>query len=424
MKSGPPASLLWTWGLKASALVAEGQPARAIPWLNRCARQGAGWALLLRARAKHALGRDDLAVADVTRAFDRDPHCAWIFGLAPSGRLPPGAPARRLQNENSGFARKRGCYAVRAFVGKLKIMSGRSAEGLDDLNWAVRASPRQSYLFAWRAETRKRLGQPRGAWRDVSRALALDRSNALALAIRAALRRRRGESAEALMDAARASRLMPRFELAPLEAARACSDLGDGPATLRWLERAVRRSARLGWRNLYEGPPTPARVDSDFERLFNPARGAADERGRVLAWIGEAALSMNSISSARAALRKAVDLAPSYAWGWAWLGESLTIDDPPAALRALDCALRLDPRYPRAYNARGELHLRQGRAERALRDLDASLRLDPLWALSLCRRAQAHLALGRTEAALEDLTASLRLDPGYAQALELRRRLS
>ena len=153
---------LWALGERASALIAAGRPAAALPLLSRCAAAGAGWALLLRARAKAALGRPALAEADVTRAFDLDPDCGWIFGLSVGPlNIPDGG--RRLHEENLSFHDEKASYAARAFHGKLAIMAGLKDEGLAHLDWAAKAAPKRPYLFSWRGEARRRLRDLAGA---------------------------------------------------------------------------------------------------------------------------------------------------------------------------------------------------------------------------------------------------------------------
>ena len=411
---------VWAWGERASRLIAAGRPAAALPWLRRCASRGAGWALLLRSRAKQSLGQPRLAEADVTRAFDADPACGWIFGLAVgAAAVPPGAAARRLLAENRRFGTDPACYAVRAFIGKLSIMAGRGAAGLAHLDWAVKAAPSRPYLFTWRAEARRRLGDLRGARADARRALALDARSAVAWTTQAALHRTDGRPRRALEAAARACRLSRTYEQAPLEAARACLALGDGRGLLVWLERAVRRSRRLGWRNLADGAASPAPEPESL--LDRPELQAAAWRGRLLAWCGERALSRGEAARASLLLAQAARLAPGFSWAHGWLGEAcLLLGDAARARGHLSRALSGDGRDARSWIALGRSHLEERRAGQALSTFRRAAELEPDWAWALYWRGRAQAELGRPEAARRDFDAALRFDGRFTEALRAR----
>jgi tetratricopeptide (TPR) repeat protein len=418
-----PPTDIWLWGERASGLIARGRPAQALPWLRRCASAGAGWALLLRCRAKQALGQNLLAEADVTRAFDLDPACGWIFGLSVGPlRLPAGTPARRLFKANASFREEPGCYPARAFIGKLAVMAGRGSEGLAHLDWAVKAATRRPYLFAWRAEARRRLGDLSGAARDLRRALELDPRHAVAWTTQAALWRALGKPGRALEAARRGSRLSRSYEAAPLEAARACLALGDGKGLLLWLERAARRSSRLGWSNLSEGsfapPPDPRTL------LAQPGLSLPPWRGRALAWSGQAALNRGETALAARLLEEAVASAPAFHWARAWLGEAFAaLGENKKARRNLQACLQASPRYPRAWIALARLHLESGRPVQALRACRRAAALEPDWAWALYWKGRALAALGRPKQALRDFDQALKLDERFTQARLERRRL-
>ncbi|MCM2304241.1 MAG: tetratricopeptide repeat protein [Elusimicrobia bacterium] len=403
---------LWALGERASALIAAGRPAAALPLLSRCAAAGAGWALLLRARAKAALGRPALAEADVTRAFDLDPDCGWIFGLSVGPLEVPGE-GKRLFETNRSFHDEKSCYAARAFHGKLAIMAGLKDEGLAHLDWAAKAAPRRPYLFSWRGEARRRLGDLAGARADARRALSLDPRYAVAWTTLAAVERQSGRPAAALESARRAARCGPWYENAPLEAARACLALGDVRGVLTWLERAARRSSRLGWTNLGEGRASPA---PDPETLLRDAPW----RGTLLAWCGEFLLS-------RGEHARALDLlnAASHPFAPAWRGEArLALGDAAGAERDLRTAVAAAPRYARAWAALARARFELGRLRPALAACDRALALEPDWAWALYQRGRVLGALGKKEAALRDLDACLAIDRRFEAARLERARLA
>lgn len=400
---------LWALGEKASALIAEGRPAAALPLLSRCAAEGAGWALLLRGRAKHALRKLPLAEADVTRAFDLDPGCGWIFGLSIGPlTIPPGG--RRLYEANRAFHDAPGAYAARAFHGKLAIMAGRREAGLAHLDWAAKTAPKRPYLFAWRGEARRRLGDLKGARADARRALALDPRHAVAWTTLAAVERLSGRSAAALEAARRAVTCAPAYEIAPLEAARACLAQGDIPGALTWLERAARRSSRLGWASLGEGRAAPAPAPETLSV-------SASWNGRLLAWSGEALLARGEPAAALVRLDEALRADPRFHWARAWRGEALSaLGAKAAAARALRRCTAGAPRYARAWVALARALHEAGRPRPALAACGRALALEPDWALALYTRALVLRVLGRDDEARRDLDACLALDQGFEQA--------
>lgn len=404
MKTG-----VWELGEKASGLIAHGRPAAALPLLARCAAAGAGWALLLRSRAKAALGKPALAEADVTRAFDLDPDCGWIFGLSiGSLRVPEGG--RRLFEQNRSFHDHRDCYSARAFHGKLAIMAGQKKEGLAHLDWAARSAPKRPYLFSWRAEARRRLGDLKGARSDAKRALSLDSRQAVAWTTLAAVERQSGRPVAALKAARRAARCGSWYENAPLEAARASLALGDIRGALAWLERAARRSSRLGWKNLGEGAASPA-PDPEAFLLASPWRG------RLLAWCGEFLLSRGEPARALARIDEALVVFPRLPWVHAWRGEALSaLGDLQAAERALRTSTASSPRYARAWAGLAQVRLDLGRPRPALAACDRALALEPDWAWALYQRGRVLAALERKTAARKDLDACLALDGRFEAA--------
>jgi tetratricopeptide (TPR) repeat protein len=407
----------WGLALAATELLEKGDLRGALKLLDRCVRAGGeGWGHLLRARTKLALGKSALAVADVTRAFDADPECGWVFGMAVErAPVPARAEAAELARRHRAYGPS--CWPARAFVGKLRLMAGRP-DGLGDLDAAVAAAPAEPYLWAWRAEALRRLGRHAEAKADADRALALDPRHAVALAARAAARRKLGDAAGALADASRAAALMPGYEVAALEAARAALAVGDGRAVLRWLEAASKRAARIGWLSLSEERRL---APADFTRL---SAGLPERlRGRLEAWRGEALLATGDARGAALALGRAAG-DPAFPQARGWLGEALlAVGELGHAKKELDAALARPPRRARALAARARLALEERRPADALKDLAAAMKAEPDWVLPRLLAARAHDALGRRAEALAELDSALRFDPRFAEALELRARL-
>lgn len=86
------------------------------------------------------------------------------------------------------------------------------------------------------------------------------------------------------------------------------------------------------------------------------------------------------------------------------------------ALDLYDQAIRLDPKAPMAFLARGVLLAGRKRAyERAIADFDKVLALEPDNVQALIRRGDAYGQLGDTARGLADLDRAIALAPGYSQ---------
>lgn len=86
------------------------------------------------------------------------------------------------------------------------------------------------------------------------------------------------------------------------------------------------------------------------------------------------------------------------------------------AIPSFDKALRLNPRYTEAYNARGVTYNEMAQYERALKDYDAALGLNPKYAEAYFNRGNAYNDLGQAEKALRDYDEAIRLDQEYVGA--------
>jgi TolB-like protein/tetratricopeptide (TPR) repeat protein len=115
--------------------------------------------------------------------------------------------------------------------------------------------------------------------------------------------------------------------------------------------------------------------------------------------------------------------APGYAPGWAWLGRSwlsLEARAPdlapatiarPAAARAVEMALELDPNEPMAYVAQGWLEIEREDNEAALASFDRAISLDPALVDAHIWRQRALIELGRPDEAIATLEYARSIDP-------------
>lgn len=94
---------------------------------------------------------------------------------------------------------------------------------------------------------------------------------------------------------------------------------------------------------------------------------------------------------------------------------------PDAALADFDAAVRLDPDYPAAFNARGNIHRDRKEFDKALADFETAVRLDPASASALTSRGLVRLeGKNDREGALADYEAAIRADANFGRAYNNR----
>jgi len=144
-----------------------------------------------------------------------------------------------------------------------------------------------------------------------------------------------------------------------------------------------RRAAREALQRIRGGSGTEAlaALGAVIQRFPDHALPEA-HRGELLLWLGRPA-------EARAALTRAITLAPQTRWAYVGLATAALLErDPAAALAISDDGVRImgDTTGPAVYMARGEALLRLGRHSEALTELERAVALSP-------GRLAAHLAL-------------------------------
>jgi tetratricopeptide (TPR) repeat protein len=87
------------------------------------------------------------------------------------------------------------------------------------------------------------------------------------------------------------------------------------------------------------------------------------------------------------------------------------------AVRDFNEAVRIGPKYPDGYLARGQTYFKLGETERAIADYSAALALDPQHAAAWRARGMAHLYLGKNDLALSDLSKAIELGEKDPQLL-------
>jgi tetratricopeptide (TPR) repeat protein len=86
------------------------------------------------------------------------------------------------------------------------------------------------------------------------------------------------------------------------------------------------------------------------------------------------------------------------------------------ALAAFDDAIRVSPKYVKAYLNRGELRYRQGDRSGGLADFERAIEIAPKEAWGYNDRGWVRRAQGDFEGAIADFKKALELDPDYKKA--------
>lgn len=138
----------------------------------------------------------------------------------------------------------------------------------------------------------------------------------------------------------------------------------------------------------------------------------------ALTWRGEARLQTGDLAGGLRDLKAALKRRDAAAWNWAWTGRiALTLLKDRGALKYLDRAISLEPRWPLARVWRGEARRHLGFRQGMLADFSAAekLGLDDYWrVMVLGWRALDHVRAGFLKEGARDLAEARRRMPGYA----------
>ncbi|MBM4273710.1 MAG: tetratricopeptide repeat protein [Deltaproteobacteria bacterium] len=92
----------------------------------------------------------------------------------------------------------------------------------------------------------------------------------------------------------------------------------------------------------------------------------------------------------------------------------------PEALAEADLALKINPRYARAYNVRGGFYYGTAKYDQAIADFDRALEIDPAFAVSYYNRGCAFLQIRQYDRAKADFDRAVELEPKYYSAYHNR----
>lgn len=418
--------------LAAAELLASEQRWReALPRLEEAVRREPreGWILHRRALARRRLGDRAGWLSDCERALlldegsgyfeqaqreDREERACWALVARGNARRSPGSSdfSGGLEDlEAAVRASPRAAYAW-AYLGRARLQAGRADEALEAAGRAASLAPRCGWIRVWRGEALRRLGRVEQAERELDAGLRLDPEYEFGYAWRGGARRALGRPAEALRDLETACGLDPSYAWAWHEKSLTLRALGRVEDALAALGEAARLDPKHAWAASARGAREAA---AELERFLR----ARPSHAWALAWRGEARLKLGEPALAKRDLEKAARLAPGEAWPRAWLGRALwLLGDRAGARRALEAAARLDPRYANARAWLGRLLHEAGSGARARRELAAAARLDPRSAWILCWLGDAELAAGRWTEAEAAFRQALELDRGGTRARE------
>ena len=268
-------------------------------------------------------------------------------------------------------------------------------------------------------------GDPAGAEKLLTQALAKDPGDPAALGLRAQARMSQGNREGALEDAREALKGNPddkasRALVSELESLERASGKIKGNKLDFGAERAPEgdmSGGRPGAKADGAGAASPSSASAAAARPA-PDAGAASSAAPAVRSLIQRAQQLNGIgdfTGAMLPLREALDLDPRRPELWDMLAEiSNKTGNFKGALAAAENALKLDPGDARALRAKSYAEFSLGDYRLALQDAEQAVRLDPGNGLGYLYRAMAEEKLGDKEQALADYQKAEALDPTLA----------
>ncbi len=102
------------------------------------------------------------------------------------------------------------------------------------------------------------------------------------------------------------------------------------------------------------------------------------------------------------------------------LWEDGKYSDPDKALNYLNKAIKLDPKYARAYNNRGNAWITKSEYDRAISNFNKAIELKPKYAKAYTNRGIAWRKKGKYGEAISDFNKAIKLKPNYTKAYNNR----
>jgi tetratricopeptide (TPR) repeat protein len=137
------------------------------------------------------------------------------------------------------------------------------------------------------------------------------------------------------------------------------------------------------------------------------------------AWIalGDAQSNMGDMAGARASFNKATEEASDFAPAWMALGGSYLLEpqDLPAAQRAMERAVELEPEEAVTHDLLGDTYRAQGNLEQSAQEYTRTAELDTKTGNGFQQRGHVHSFLGRYQEARADYDAAIGIEDGQNQ---------
>jgi len=330
-------------------------------------------------------------------------------GLAESQRDPAAAPQTAAEFNRQGAAR-----AAR----------GDPDGAIRDFSRAIALDPKLAMAYSNRGLAREASGQLAGAIADYTRAIALEPRFAQAYCNRGSLRLLQDDPAGAILDQTRAIALNPNYVGAYSNRGLAREASGDLDGAISDYTRAialdpgdVRPHVNRGSARLAKGDLPGSIADSTRAIALDPKHSAAHVNRAI------ARAAQGDTDGAIVDFTRAIALDPKIARAYDNRGlERQAKGDLAGALADHARAIALDPQYAKAFNNRGLVRRATGDLDGAIVDFTRALALDPKLAEVHVNRGIVRQAKGDLDGAIADQTRAIALNPKLAIAYTNRGR--
>ncbi|MCT2594767.1 tetratricopeptide repeat protein [Streptomyces sp. N2-109] len=344
------------------------------------------WTLGMRARSLVELERYDEALADIERARALEPASGWLLLIRADVHDTMGRDQQEvLDDYEAALLVDPTNVWILPDRGRFHRGARRYEEALSDFDRALDAAPDNSVTWASRGETYRLLERFDEALRDFDESVRLSPGSAYALGSRAQVYRALGRYGEAEADLTAALARSPEAGWLLQESAWVHALTGRLPEALTFSDRDVA---------LHPEDPTAYEQRAHVHLALDHFAEALTDGERALRLAPENASALHAVARVHQHTGR--------------------LDD---ALARWNEALARDPRDDVAWAGRAAAHLLRREPERASADFDEAVALDGAYANHLRERAWCHRLAGRYGPAREDLDRARSLAGTKASAL-------
>ena len=312
---------------------------------------------------------------------------------------------------------------ARRALASVYLAAGSPEQAATELRTCVRAAPRDAGLWLELGVAEGRAANLNAAIAALRRSIELDPGiSAAHLQLGTALRRSGHEDA-ALEQFREAAKLAPMDPAAAFELGKSLKAAGDLAGASASLRRAVElkpdfEPARyaLGLTLTAQGDKASGRTELKQVADLHRFREQLAE-SKLLISTGVEMLKKNELDPAQEQFERAVELSPSLATGFYYLGVVYGRKDmPDRALSAYRKALELAPDYAQAHVGLGSWYARHGDMELARKEFELAVVNDPDLAEAHYNLGLVLLRAGNTEGAVREFSETLSIDPSFSDA--------